>query len=172
MKRSPRPTSRSRIPACFCETSFSSLLQKLLPRSATPPGPLPPPNSSPAPPTPASSARIRQLTKRTCHPEGAYCAGAPSAGFARGSWDSLRRGTIYRAPTPREIDQPCLTRPPHHQPVQRHHLRLQHIQFNLRKLAFIDFAPPVDARLGLRLFPPLQPLQKFPRLVRRSSFSQ
>src|SRR5467141_3818721 len=58
------------------------------------------------------------------------------------------------------------------QPVQRHDLRLQRIQFDQRQRAFRDFAPAVHAGFGLLHFAAGGPAQKFASIVNRSRFAQ
>src|SRR6267143_2994334 len=62
--------------------------------------------------------------------------------------------------------------PMQQQPVQRHSLRLQRIQFDQRQRAFRDFAPAVHTGFGLLHFAAVGPAQEFASIVSGSGFAQ
>src|SRR5215469_4572062 len=143
---SKRQTSRSRTRACCSAISFSCRSRKLPQRFAIPPGPRPRRNCSPGLPTAASSD---ELCRRPSH----------NLNRGHGKKESGRPAEQKRS------KDACSARPSQQQPMQRHHLRRQRVQLNLRQAVVVDLSPPVHARLRFRLLSTLEPFEKLPRIV-------
>src|SRR5262249_30174092 len=94
--------------------------------------------------------------------------------FGLPSWfDSASKEKFSQgAPVRRAFSQWSSAGLSHHQPVERHYLRLERIQFNLRQPILGNHAPTIHARLRFGLLSAMQPPQERPRGLTRSLLPQ